>query len=991
MNLQRLLSARWLMIAILCSSQIIYAQNKTVAGRVTDQKDGSPVAGVSVSAKGTNIGTVTGSEGKFALSVPETANTLVFSAIGFGTREETITGDSLIVALESTAANLNEIVVIGYGTARKKDITGAVSTVSAKDFNRGALTTPSQLIQGKVAGVLVVNASGQPGAATTVRIRGNNSIRTGNQPLYVIDGVPIDGRIARPSLNVGFGNSPASDPLYFINPFDITSMDVLKDASATAIYGSRGSNGVIMITTRKGQGGAPRIDVNASSGISRLLRKYDVLNANEYRSALQSYDFKVDTSTGRLQGDFGGSEDALEAITRTAATQNYNVSVSGGNEAGKYRAGFGYYDQRGIILKTGLKKYTVDINGQYKFLESKKLSLDFNVMAAHNIEDIGPVSNDAGATGNLISQALLWNPTRPLRKADGTLDRPGGDIGNPLAMSEEFTDGVKISNILANASIGYKILDGLEYRFLYGINHQVGVRRAQLLRTTQVEGAQNRGIALYGNNELNTQLFTHTLNYIKDFSEAFSLNALLGYEHQEYNWRGASISGQDFASDDVSYTNILQSASQSSIRTSSFADPLSELQSFFGRAIVSLQDKYTLTATLRADGSSKFGKNNRYGYFPSFAAAWDISREPFLQGSGVFNQLKFRIGYGLTGNQEFPAGSAQEQYTLGQGSVALANVANPDLKWEATKQFNAGIDFDILKGRLFGSLDVFHKNTSDLLFNFASIQPAPASRYWINLPGKLINKGIELALNTTLLRANDMNWGFGVNASLLRNELQDYNGPTVLTGALSGQGLSNTFSQRLASGKPLNSFFVREFTGLDDNGLSTYSDKGNTSYFLGDPNPNVLLGISTDFNYKNWTIIVNANGALGHQIYNNTLNSVLPITNLGSRNIDASLIGGAVKENLTNAITPSSRYISDGDYLKLANASISYRLGNIGNTIKNLNISLTGQNLFIITGYKGFDPEVNTDKAVEGVPSFGIEYIPYPPARTILLGVNFSL
>jgi TonB-dependent starch-binding outer membrane protein SusC len=690
-------------------------------------------------------------------------------------------------------------------------------------------------------------------------------------------------------------------------------------------------------------------------------------------------------------GDFKGSEDAMDGITRTAATQNYNVGVSGGSETGKYRAAFGYYNQQGIILKTGLKKYTVDLNGQYKFLESKKLSLDFNVLAAHNTEDIGPVSNDAGATGNLISQALLWNPTRPLRKADGTLDRPGGDIINPLAMSEEFDDRVKITNILANASIGYRIIEGLEYRFLYGINHQVGIRRAQLLSTSQIAEALNRGIALYGNGELNTQLYTHTLNYIKDVSENFSLNALLGYEFQQFNWRGSSIVGQDFSTNDVSYTNILQNASQSSLRPSSFADPVSELQSFFGRAIVNLGDKYTVTATLRADGSSKFGKNNRYGYFPSFAAAWDISEEPFMQGNRIFNQLKLRAGYGLTGNQEFPAGSAQDQYTLAQGSLALANVANPDLKWETTKQLNIGLDYNILRGKLFGSLDFFHKNTSDLLFNFASIQPAPASRYWINLPGKLINKGVELSVNTALLRNNDMNWNLGVNASYLQNELQDYTGPTVLTGALSGQGLSNTFSQRLASGQPLNAFFVRQFTGLDANGLSTYLDKGNTSYFAGDPNPNVLLGISTDFTYNNWTVTVNANGAFGHQIYNNTLNSVLPITNLGTRNIDASLIGGAIKENLTNAITPSSRYISDGDYMKLANASISYRLGNIGNAIKNLNISLTGQNLFIITGYKGFDPEVNTDKAVEGVPSFGIEYIPYPPARTILFGINFSL
>lgn len=455
-----------LVVFLLVLFQTTFAQVRTVTGTITDQ-NGQGIPGVTVMVKGTSTATQTNNEGKFTIAAADNA-VLTFTAVGFATQEATVSGDVVNATLQISASDLNEVVVIGYGTARKRDLTGSVATVSAKDFNRGVVTTPSQLIQGKVAGVLIVNNSGQPGGATTVRIRGNTSIRTGNQPLYVIDGVPIDGRIARPSLDVGgLGQTPASDPMYFINPFDIASMDVLKDASATAIYGSRGSNGVILITTRKGASGSPKIDVNASAGISNLLRKYDVLDAGEYRAALKSYNLTT--------GDFGGQVDAFDEITRTGLTQNYNVGISGGNESGKYRAAFGMYDQDGIIKNTNLKKYTANINGQYRFLESQKLSLDFSVLAAHNKEQIAPVTNNAGARGSLISQALVWNPTRPLRKANDSLDRPGGDIINPLAMLEEYNDNARVSSVLASASVGYKLLDNLEYRFLYGINHQVAI------------------------------------------------------------------------------------------------------------------------------------------------------------------------------------------------------------------------------------------------------------------------------------------------------------------------------------------------------------------------------------------------------------------------------------------------------------------------------------------------------------------------------------
>ncbi|MCU7552589.1 SusC/RagA family TonB-linked outer membrane protein [Chitinophagaceae bacterium LB-8] len=986
MNLLRLLQVKWLFIAILCSSQMVLAQNKLVSGKVTDTKDNSAIPGVSISVKGTNIGTTTGTEGNFTLSVPENAKTLIFTAVGYGTKEEPITGNTFNISLATSASNLNEIVVVGYGTVRRKDITGSVATVNAKNFNKGVQTAPDQLIQGKVAGVQVVNNSGAPGGATTVRIRGTASVRAGGQPLYVVDGVPLDGRTARPDLKLPtISNTPNANPLNFINTNDVASIDVLKDASATAIYGSRGANGVVIITTKKGQSGAPKLDVSVSGGVSNIMNNYDVLNASEYRKALA--DFNAPASN-----DFGGDVDAMDAILRTAYTQNYNISMGGGTENGRYRISAGYLNQQGIVEKSSFKKYTVNLNSQFKFLESKKLGLDLNVISSHNTEQIAPVTNNAGFEGSLIGQALFWNPTLPLRKANDSLNILQGTTVNPLAMSEAYDDISNITNILASISPYYKLTKNLEYRLLYSINHGVGVRRSEIASFINIPDIQGKGYAFQGNNELTTQQLTQTLNFVRAISDEFHLTALLGYEYQKFDNKGASMEGKGFLTDAIDYTNYIQNSDPTSRVIKSFADPISELQSFFARAVGNYRDKYVLTATFRADGSSKFGENNRYGYFPSFAAAWNIKNESFMQG-GAFSNLKLRLGWGQTGNQEFPAGASQERYKFDPGTFSQENVANPDLKWEKSTTENIGVDFGVFKDRLSGSIDYFRKKTTDLLFQFDAIQPAPATKYWINLPGEVINSGVEVSLNGVLMSEKDINWNLGVNASFLDNELKNYNGPTVLTGDISGQGASGSRVQRLENGHPLNAFYVREFLGIDKTtGFSTYTDNGNTSFFIGDPNPDVLLGISTDFSYKKFTVTVNMNGAFGHDIYNNTLNTVLPIGNLqGGRNIAASLANSEPKESLSNSVFTSSRYLEKGNYMKLANATLSYNFGNLGKEFRNVNVYITGQNLFVLTNYNGFDPEVNTDKNVDDVPSFGIEYIPYPPARTITLGVNFSL
>jgi iron complex outermembrane receptor protein len=409
---------------------------------------------------------------------------------------------------------------------------------------------------------------------------------------------------------------------------------------------------------------------------------------------------------------------------------------------------------------------------------------------------------------------------------------------------------------------------------------------------------------------------------------------------------------------------------------------------------LNLFDRYLITATLRADGSTKFGSEERYGYFPSVAFAWNLSNEAIMKDVDVVKNLKVRIGWGRTGNQEFPSGASLRRYGLGQQSIAQLNIENPALKWETSTTTNGGIDFTLLNDRITGSIDYFHKKTTDVLFEQIVPQPGPAgTKFWVNLPGNIVNKGVEISLYGGIIRNRDISWNVGVNASFLRNKVRGILG-YYETGGLHGQGITGATSQRLVSDQPLNVFYLANYEGLDKatgQAIYTGGDPSINRFYQGSPNPKTLLGLSTDFSYKNLSVVVNMNGNFGHYIYNNTANSVLTIGNLGTRNIAKSLIEGDVQEDPSNPITPSTRYLEKGNYLKMANATISYSFANLGNTVRNLTISLTGQNLFVITDFTGFDPEVNTDKSVGGIPSLGIEYTPYPTARTFLIGVSMSL
>ncbi|SEL78162.1 SusC/RagA family TonB-linked outer membrane protein [Parapedobacter koreensis] len=979
-----------------------HAQTGGIQGKVVDENS-NPLAGASVMIKELDRQAATNAEGLYSFTnVPQGTYTLSASFIGYQTAERSVTlssAEQLVdFSLVSSGESLDEVVVIGYGTARKRDLTGSVASVQAKDFNKGVIVAPDQLIQGRTAGVMVINNTGQPGGSTTVRIRGNSSIRAGNNPLFVVDGIPLSGTSARSGRPDGVGGygSDGGNPLSYLNPNDIASMDILKDASATAIYGSRGANGVVLITTKRGQAGTPTLNVMASTGFSNLLKKPEVLSADEFRQALQFY------TPDDVSSDFGGSEYAFDAITRSAITQNYSVDISGGNEDGRYRISAGYLDQNGIIETSRFKKYTANVSSNFRFLESKRLGLDINILAAQTDENAPPIDVGVGFTGNVISQALQWNPTLPLRGSDGELAFQSSDLINPLTSLAAYKDNPKVNTILASFAPSFKITDELEYKLMYSLTHQAGRRTGRFIAGMINPNDVNNGGAFIRNDAETNHQLTHTLSFNKDIAADLNLNAVVGYEYLSYDTRWNSVSASGFSDlGDIDYFDYLRYSIANNRDVRSFRSPTNELQSYFARVAFNYQDRYLITGTIRRDGSTKFGENNKYANFPSLAVAWNISNESFLEGSQHLNNLKLRLGWGQTGNQEFPSGASKDRYIFDPQSIVQANFGNPDLRWESSSTINAGIDFGLFQNRLSGSIDYFRKTTTDALFEQTLAQPAPSGRIWVNLDGEIINEGVELALAGDIVRREDWNWNLGVNATYLKNEVSGLLG-YYETAQLRGQGFSGVLGQRMVSGQPLNVWYLAQFEGIDpttgtsmyrglDGEVGTDVDPALNKFYLGSPNPKYLLGITTAVSYKRLSATINMHGAFGHYLFNNTMATVLGVNNLSNRNIGHIFFDPQAGESTSNSASPSNRYLEKGDFLKMSNLTLSYNVGNIGSTIRNLNVSLTGQNLFVLTGYNGFDPEVNTDGTSNGVPSLGIEYIPYPPARTFLLGVNFSL
>lgn len=965
------------------------SQGITIRGKVTDDT-GAPLPGVNILEKGTTNGTVSDTQGSYALTVGSAESVLVFSFIGTITQEVRVGSQTEIaVKLLSDTETLSEVVVIGYGTQEKKDITGAISSVKNEDFNKGIMNSPEQLLQGKVAGVNVISASGEPGSPQTITVRGAGSVRSGSTPLFVVDGMVLD--------NSGTGG--AINPLNFLNPQDIESMDVLKDASATAIYGARGANGVILITTKKGKAGHPTMGFSTSLGVSNMANQIPVLEADEFRT-------KVVEIGGQLT-DLGGSTDWQKEITRTAYTWNHNLTFGGGSEGLTYFASLGMQDQEGVLKNNDLKRYTGRINVIQRLLNDR-LSIDLNLNATNTVSDRPNIEA-------IIGNSLSLNPTYPAYDAQG---KPSvfPDVTNPLFQLATYNDITNTTRIMGNISPSFEIIKGLVYKLNLGVDVSSSDRDIQSRPSTTPQ--QIGDLDSYFVNNKNS-LFENYLTYAFD-KGPHNVSVMAGYSYQKIFVQSRGWSIDRFADNGIEprYNPGLGQEIDLVDNRPSGSAVKNELQSFFGRANYSFKDRYLVTATIRSDGSSKFGENNKYGTFPSFALGWRISEEDFLKSS-PFSNLKLRAGWGKTGNQEIPSKITQARFTSsisGTTSYPLtpagapypagttySRLANPNLQWEVSTQSNVGLDFGFFGGALSGTIDYFHKVSNNILLDVVPADPIqPATTYWTNVEDMTItNKGLEMALNYQYSNTNGFTYGIGGNITLIDNVVEDSPYKVLTTGSASGSGLTSATINGYINGEPIGTFYMKDFVGIDENGLSIFRDANGDG--LNTDDDRVVAGTAlptTQYNffgnvgYKGFDFSFNFNGVSGNKVYDNTANANFYKARL-AKSLNTTIVATEFpEESNTNPASVSTRYLKNGAFLRLNNVTLGYnfkpQMIKLDNWITSLRLYVTGQNLFVITDYDGYDPEVNTDRSIAGITSYGIDYLGYPKARTFVFGLNVS-
>ncbi|MCU0339696.1 MAG: TonB-dependent receptor [Spirosomaceae bacterium] len=979
--------ASLLMLSVFLSVSV-WAQEITVSGKVSDANGGA-LPGVTVQVKGTTNGTNSDGNGNYRVAgVPSNA-TLVFSFVGLKAQEVAVNGRSSInVSMQEDEAALEEVVVIGYGTVKKKDATGAVNAIGTKDFNKGVITSTQQLLQGRVAGVAITQNNGEPGGGINVRIRGTSSVRGGNGPLFVVDGVPLAGNnVTSDGPAGGLGSSSARDPLNFLNPDDIASMDILKDASATAIYGARGANGVVLITTKKGKGKGS-IDYGYSLGSSTITKKFDLLSASEYVAA------------GGANN--GAQTDWQKETFRTAMTNQHNLSFGGGDQSSNYRFSVGYLNQEGIIKNSGIKRLSGAFTGSKKFINNK-LTVGANLNFAQTTDQSVPVTDNAGFSGDLLAAILKSNPTNKVRNPDGTPFQTTSVEPNPVAIIEYTRDNTNTLRALGNINLEYEIIEGLKFKTVLGIDQSISSRKAAFSGDLVAADIEKNGQVYFTDIETENRLMENYFTYDKKFGKV-TLNGLLGYSYQSFDFFSKRSQATNFRTRDLDQMiNNVTAADNSrgfgSIIQGSNSN-FNELQSYFGRINLGIGDKFLVTGTLRADGSTRFGSGNKYGIFPSFAAKWRLIEEKFIP-KNVFSDLGLRVGYGVTGNQELPHNLYTQRTRYGGASIGnngtqlnnggLGTVAfpNPDLKWESTAQLNVGLDYAFLNNRVSGSLEYYYKNTNDLLIQIFSAQPAISPFVWTNLDADIINRGVELSLNGIVVDKTDFGFEVNTNVAFNRNRVENLLG-VYDTGGINGQGLTGAFAQRIASGQPLYAFFLREFGGYDEAGNSVYPNGDFQTFLDGkSPLPTVTGGLTLNFRYKRFDLSTFFNGVFGNYIYSNNANAFFTKGSFANgRNVTRDVPSS--KEGPLNAPDVSTRFLEKGDFVRFQNLNLSYRVPTGKSAISNLRLFVTGQNLLLFTKYSGQDPEVNTNKALNGVPSLGIDYTAYPRARTWTFGANIS-
>ena len=981
----------WFVLAFCFYAGSIQAQS--INGVVTDEETDSPLPGVNIVVQGTTIGTATGSDGDYQLTVPSLDDTLVISFIGYQTQEIGIDGrETINITLVSQAIVTDELLVVAYGVQRKSDITGSISSASAEDFNKGVVVNPGQLLQGVVAGVNVTSASGEPGAAQDVIIRGVGSLRSGTTPLYVIDGFVLD------NSSIGVANNP----LNFLNPNDIQSMEVLKDASATALYGARASNGVVVITTKKGQEGDTRMTLSTSAGWSSMANKIDVFSADEFRNQV--------SGVGGILNDFGASTDWQDELTQTALSQNINFSLSGAaSESFNYFASIGVQNQEGILRENNLTRYSGRLNMSQTALKGR-LNVDYHINAVHT-ENLRP-DNTA-----MVVDKLQLNPTIPVftNGSPTQLD----EMLNPILRYDLYLDEAVNNRILANISPSLEIIDGLLYKLNLGIDYSATNRDVQTNPYTLLEGFENGTLADFNNRNTNS-LVENTLTYSVD-ADIHAVNLLGGHSYQHFFIESRALEMEGFSNNGIEPRYQDQTSTEITPTFMNASAEKNKLQSFFGRVNYSFDSKYLLTATMRADGSSKFGGNNKYGYFPSFALGWNITEESFFNSSFVDN-LKLRASWGQTGNQDIPSKITKLSYSESRSGnntypldpdasnlddypygTIFTRLANPDIQWEVSTQSDVGIDFELFNTRLVGTLDYYSKVSDNILLEVVPSDPIqPTSTYWTNIPDMEIrNSGFELDLEYRSDPSVDFRYSVGGNISTIKNEAVNSPYAVLTTGAAQGAGQTGATINGYINGEPIGAFYMLEFDGIGQDGLNQFVDINNDGEILendrvvvGSALPNVLYGIQLNLNYKDLGLRVNINGAAGHKIYNHTAMSIFNKGNLASSFNTTDFAIEYPDEAVTNSNTVSTRYLEDGDYIRLNNATLSYNLRpeqiGLEGVIRSLELTLTGQNLFTITNYSGYDPEVNTGTTLGGVQTFGIDRFTYPSARTFQLGLNLT-
>lgn len=976
----------------------------TATGVVTDER-GDPMPGVSVKHKNGTVGTITDIDGQFSIAAVQ-GETLIFSFVGYR-QKESKASLNMNVSLQADDALLNEVVVIGYGTMKKSDLTGAISGLNEKDFNKGLVSTPTQMLQGRVTGVNIVNNGGEPGGGATIRVRGSNSIRSGQDPLFVVDGVPLNISDNQEPLGgsvSGVGGSGTKNPLTFLNPDDIERIDVLKDASASAIYGARAANGVIMITTKKGNAGKMQVSYSAYGSVSWLPNQIDMLSADDYRAAAVKNGYNII--------DGGANTNWQNEIFRTAFSNSHNLSVSGGSQKGTYRASLAYQDQQGIIKTSNMQKY----NGHFYIsnkLFNDRLMLELNTTVSRINNRRVPLGESGGQEGDLLLSALRLNPTFPIYNTIGSAlyIEGGGDYyqysnynRNPVAMLRLTDDRTQTDRVIANAMATLNVTKGLKYKFNVAFDEMKASRKVE--QKEELIYMDDGGSFSVHNVEAHNMLIENYFTYNLQLNNAHKLDFLLGHSYQHTKDYLYGFDEAGFSGNDISYQYDLSLSSKKDQISGTSDVTVNELQSFFGRANYNLYDRYLFTANIRLDGSTKFGKNNKYGTFPSVAFAWRMNEEKIIKQLNVFDNLKLRMSWGITGNQEIPnkisqmlLGSTGKSTIFGVNGhtvpgITLTRTPNPDLKWERTEQKDLGLDFAFWGGRLTGSIDYFKKTTKDVLLQVPSTSPAPTTTVWRNIPDMTIsNHGIELALNGRIIDRRNLMWEMTFNLSTAKNKINDLPVEYYTTGKPSGPGFDQETAQIIKKGYPIGTFWGRTFLGFDTEGKSIFLKDDDGKEIIGEigcAQPDFTANISTVVNWKDFDLSLNFNGVFGNDIYNNLAN-VVANRSFMSAGYNTTYEAASSNEAIGNAAIYSDRFIEDGSYVRLSSATLGYTVPLKPNDyISGLRVYLTGNNLFCITKYSGYDPEVNASRSTGGIPSLGIGWTQYPMARSISFGMNIQ-